>query len=228
MTTIDIALLNASHYPEQTRGNFSREIDAELTEYQVRHDELPSSFEFDGAIVSGSVDSVYADKDWIDELVEWTNAALERGKPFLGICFGHQLLAHALGGTVEAMGEHEVGYQMVERVGESRLLAGLDDQFVICQGHSDTITELPPSVRLIAENEYGIQGFEGDGVFSMQGHPEYDRAMAELTVDHFESVLTESEAREAHETITDERVAKAEETKLLFDNFLEIVLETAE
>ena len=218
----EFALLNASHYADQTQRNFDRSMDASLCEYRVREEGPPEGHDFAGAVITGSVDSVYDDKAWICNLLEWTKDAIDQGQPLLGICFGHQVIATALGGKVESMGEHEVGYRPVRRVGESRLLDGVSDEFTICHGHSDTVTEVPDGARVIAENDYGVQGLEAGPVFTMQAHPEYDREMAITTVDHYESILTEAEAERAWGTITDENVAAAEEPKRIFENFTAI------
>lgn len=222
MTESQFGLINASHYPEQTRGNFERSVDGSLEVYEVRNEDLPNILSHDGTIITGSVDAVYNNKEWISDLLDWTAEAIERNHPVLGICFGHQVVATVLGGTVDSMGEHEVGYRPVKRVGESRLLEGIREEFMICHGHSDTVIEFPPEASLIAENDYGVQGIEQENAFGIQAHPEYNRDMAVTTVEHYESILTDKEAEQAWDTITRENVKSAETAKRIFENFIQI------
>ena len=174
MTRLRVAFCNAAHDDENTVRNFRRELDADLAEFDANSRQLPPSFDFDAVVITGSRSSVYADEEWIDDLVEWTGEAHEHGIPILGICFGHQVLAAALGGTVEHMGEYEIGYREIEQTAESSLLAGVDERFTVFTTHQDSVVELPPDAEAFAENEYGNHGFRIDQSFGLQFHPEYD------------------------------------------------------
>lgn len=218
MTRPRIALINTSYNSFNTRRNFRRELDADLVEYDLTEGDVPDRFDIDGFVVTGSRASVYWDEQWIDDLRPWTETALDRGIPALGICFGHQFLADTLGGEVEDMNEYELGYRTVRRTGESRLLDGLPTEFTAFTTHSDRVRELPPGARLIAENEYGIQGFETENVLSVQFHPEYDMRTAREVTAGKESVPEEFVA-EVLADITEETYGKACETKRLFQNF---------
>lgn len=214
-----IALLNAAHDGAETRRNFFREVDADLEEYDVTNHELPDSLGFDACIITGSRASVYWDRSWIAELKEWVGLAVRSGMPFLGICFGHQLLASVLGGSVKHMGEYEIGYRQVEHDGECPLFEGIDDEFTVFTTHSDCVTRLPPGARRIAKNDYGIHGFRKENVFAVQFHPEYDTAMAERVTNGKDELSGERRQR-VLSGITDENYAAASEAKLVFDNFV--------
>ncbi|QCC51465.1 type 1 glutamine amidotransferase [Halapricum salinum] len=216
-----IALLNAAHAAADTRRNFEREVDAELVEFHAPSGELPSSFAFDGCVVTGSSASVYWDKPWIGRLKEWVGEAVEAGLPFLGICYGHQLLANVLGGQVEAMGEYEIGYRTIHRTDESRLLAGIDEDFTAFTTHSDHVRRAPPGATVFARNDYGIHGFRKGRVFAVQFHPEYDREMARTVTEGKD--LDDERIDAVLEGITGENYRAACETKQLFDNFLAFV-----
>jgi GMP synthase (glutamine-hydrolysing) len=217
MDRLRIALLNGSR-DANTPKNFRRELDADLVEFDV-HKEIPDSFDFDAAVVTGSRASVYRDEPWIDTLKEWVGTAVERGMPVLGVCFGHQVLAEALGGTVEDMGEYEIGYREVE--GDGVLFGDGDDSMTVFTTHSDTVTELPPGAHQIAENDYGIHGFRVNNAFGVQFHPEYDMETAR-TVTRGKD-LPDERIERVLDGITEENYAKACEAKGLFENFTEQV-----
>ncbi|ELY78756.1 type 1 glutamine amidotransferase [Natrinema pallidum] len=218
-----IAVLNAAHRDENTTRNFRRELDGSLAEFDATDGTVPDDFDYDGVVVTGSRSSVYWDDDWMRPVKEWVGEAIDRGIPFLGVCWGHQLLAEVLGGTVEDMGVYEVGYSEIEHTGESRLFDGIDETFLSFTSHSDAVTALPPGADPLAANDYSNHGFRKDRVFGVQFHPEYDAKTArelvgrkDLSDDRRESILAE---------ITDENYRRSCEAKLVFDNFLEFVRE---
>jgi len=213
-----LALLVASFEDAATRRNFRRELDADLAEFAVRDGQLPPEFDFDGVVITGSKASAYWDEEWIDATTEWVREAHERGLPILGVCFGHQLLAAALGGRVEAMDGFEIGYRGVERTADTPLFEGLDREFTTFTTHGDTVAELPPGAEAIAENDYGNHGFRVGHAFGVQFHPEYDRDTAE-SVTRGKEFLGEERIQRVLEGITEESYAAACETKQLFDNF---------
>lgn len=217
-----LALLNAASEPGKPRRNFRRELAADLVEYHVWDGQFPEDPDVDGVVVTGSEASVYWEDPWIDRTVDWVRDALDRGLPTLGVCFGHQLVATALGGEVSDMGEYELGYREINHDGDP-LFAGVDDPFLSFTTHSDTVAELPAGARQIAENDYGVQAFRTDTAVGVQFHPEYDRETAvwvterkDLPPEHIERVLA---------GITDDALDRSAQTKLVFDNFLEEYVE---
>lgn len=217
------AVLDASHGDRSTKRNFRRELDASLAEFDVTNGQLPEGFEYDGVVVTGSRSSVYWEEPWIGPTKEWLSEAIEREIPCLGICYGHQLLADVLGGTVEGMGAYEIGYNTVTHTGDSRLFSGIDEEFLVFTTHSDAVTELPPGAEALAENEYSNHGFRKDHVFGVQFHPEYDmETAAQLTR---RKDLTEERREAVLSGITEENYAAACQAKRVFENFTEYVTE---
>ncbi|MFB6073910.1 MAG: type 1 glutamine amidotransferase [Haloarculaceae archaeon] len=223
--SLRIALLNAAHDGDGNRRNFRRELDASLVEYDVTERDLPETFAFDACVLTGSRASVYWDEPWIDDLREWVRAAVDRGLPFLGVCYGHQLLADALGGTVEPMDEYEIGYRTVEHDGSSPLLDGVPEAFTVFTTHSDRVTELPPGAEAFAENDYGLHGFRKGDVFAVQFHPEYDRETAREVTEGKDDQLPEERIETVLDGVTAENYRAACEAKRLFDNFTDYVRE---
>jgi GMP synthase (glutamine-hydrolysing) len=224
-----LALLVAAHDGDSTRRNFRRELDADLVELDA-HDPLPPVEErdVDGIVVTGSRSSVYWDDPWIADLVEWVRVAVEDyDLPALGVCFGHQTLATALGGRVEHMGDYEIGYREIDRTGADPVLAGLDDRFLAFTTHQDAVVEIPPGATPIAENDYGVQGFRAGRAWGVQFHPEYDldtaERIAEKKRDH--EMLTSAEIDAVLTGVTPENYDRACGAKRLFENFLGVVRE---
>ena len=220
-----LALLNAAHDGADTRRNFRRELDADLVEFHCPSGDVPDTFAFDGCVVTGSRASVYWEdaEPWIADLKAWVGEAIDRGLPFLGVCFGHQLLADVLGGRVADMGEYEIGYRAVTHSGDSRLFDGVDASMTVFTTHSDRVVELPPGAELIAENDYGVHGFRAGRVFAVQFHPEYDTATAESVTRGKD--LPEETIQRVLDGIHADNYSAACEAKQLFDNFTDYVLE---
>jgi GMP synthase (glutamine-hydrolysing) len=211
-----IALLNASYDDSNTARNFGRELDGDLSVFSAVDRELPTSYEFDAVVVTGSRASVYEEEPWIADARDWVAGALDRGLPALGICWGHQLLADVLGGTVEPMGEYELGYRTVRHTGAD-IFEGVPEAFTVFTTHSDAVTELPAGADRIAENEYGIQGFRHGNVYGIQAHPEYDPETAE-TVTRGKD-LPEERIESVCAGITESAYDEAKAAKRVFDNF---------
>ncbi|MEY3357608.1 MAG: hypothetical protein RIR87_667 [Actinomycetota bacterium] len=92
--------------------------------------------------------------------------AMQRGVPIFGICYGAQLIAHALGGTVTRSHTPEVGWHVVSSTAYPDLLSG-----TWLQWHYDVFT-LPSSLQSVAVNDVGPQAMLGRRVFATQFHPE--------------------------------------------------------
>jgi GMP synthase (glutamine-hydrolysing) len=222
-----LALIDASLGTSRPKRNFRREIEAPLTVYDVNEGDRPppvgeapstESAPFDAAIISGSQSSVYDDhRPWIQDLRSWVSGALADGLPILGVCWGHQLLAQVLGGTVRG-GTYELGYVSVCQEQADPLWAGLPDPFTAFATHSDHVVELPPDADLLASNETGVQAFRQDHAYGVQFHPEYDRHTARAMIRA--KSLPEESLQAARDTCTDENVRAAQTTTQVLDNFL--------
>jgi GMP synthase (glutamine-hydrolysing) len=221
-----VAVLDASVGDTPAERNIRRELDADVEVFKLSEGAFPppvsgAAWDYDGVVVSGSQTSVYDDLDWIHGATEWVRRAHAADVPMLGICWGHQFLAQALGGRVVDMGEYEIGYRTVEKRGEDRIFEGIAREFTSFETHSDRVAELPPGASTLATNEYGIQAFRLGSTYGLQFHPEYDRQTVEWVVEGKE--FTDERIRSLKDGITDETVAAAEEAKRVFENFLAIV-----
>lgn len=220
-----IALLNAAHDAEDTRRNFRRELAADLEEFHCPAGEIPDSVQYDGFVVTGSRASVYWDREWIDQLTRWVGSAIDAGLPALGVCYGHQLLADVVGGTVEDMGTYEIGYRTVEHDGESQLLAGISESMTVFTTHSDRVIDLPSAADVFARNDYGIHGFRMGNVHGVQFHPEYDIPTATAVTEGKADHLSAERIQQVLDGIHEENYQAACQAKQLFDNFLGYVVD---
>jgi GMP synthase (glutamine-hydrolysing) len=220
-----VAVVDASLGDTPAERNLTREIDAATTVYRASEGAQPppatAAGGYDGVVISGSQTSVYEDRDWIHALTDWIRGVHRADVPVLGVCWGHQFLAQALGGRVVDTGEYELGYRTVQRRGDDPLFAEMPASFTAFQTHSDRVAELPDGAVELARNDYGLQAFRLGSSYGVQFHPEYDRQTAEWVVGNKD--LSDERLQAVHDTITDDAVAAARETARVFDNFLAVV-----
>ena len=220
MTRLRFALLNAAQTDGNTRRNFRRELDADLAEFDAANGRLPDHTDFDGVVVTGSRSSVYWDDAWIPSLIEYVADAADAGVPVLGVCYGHQVLAEALGGRVAGMDGFEIGYNDVRRRGDDELFDGVGEEFTAFTTHGDTVVDLPPSATLLAENDHGVHAFRDGHCWGVQFHPEYDIDTARDVTDGKRERLGDARVDAVLEDITPDAYDAACEAKGIFDNFV--------
>ena len=158
--------------------------------------EAPGSFEeYSGTIVTGSPAMVTDNAPWSVASGEWLCRALQAGHKILGVCYGHQLLAQALGGKVGFLPYgRDVGTHPVTMVpGQPRhpLLPDLPASFTINVTHCQTVTEVPASGTVLASNENDPHQLisYGDNVITTQFHPEFDA----LTTQRYTDIMVGTE-----------------------------------
>lgn len=156
----------------------------ELTVLDMPHGEKPGDpADWDGVVVTGSPAMVSDRESWSEEAAAWLAKAVEAGIPVLGVCYGHQLLAHALGGSV---GYHpqgrETGTKIVELFAEAEhdpLFKALPKRFNAQLTHKQSVLSLPPGAVLLGQSDFEPhQAFRvGDCAWGVQFHPEFTDAI---------------------------------------------------
>jgi GMP synthase (glutamine-hydrolysing) len=138
---------------------------------------LPGPRDADAFVLTGSSSSVTERAPWMLHCEALIRDIVAAGRPMLGICFGHQLIAQALGGEVKRnpLGR-EMGTMRVERLADDPLFAGLPRSFDIHGTHVDAVVKLPPGGEVLATTPRDpVAAFRvGARVKGVQFHPEFD------------------------------------------------------
>lgn len=151
-------------------------------EYRVirpdRHDPLPAIGGICGAIISGSWAMVTDRLAWSEETAQWIRRAYALHLPLLGVCYGHQLIAHALGGVVadNPLGS-ERGLQLIQLAEHSTapLLTAFPGRFSAWLSHQQTVLRPPEGASVLAfsaRDACQILRYS-DTAYSVQFHPEF-------------------------------------------------------
>lgn len=142
-------------------------------------DRLPEFHQVNGIVITGSHAMVTERHDWSEYSAEWLQIAAQKQIPTLGICYGHQLMAYALGGSVAYMPDgREVGTLPVTLQPAAQgdfLLRDLPQNVWVQLSHRQAVMELPPdAVWLASSDRVPFEAFRyGDRVWGMQFHPEF-------------------------------------------------------
>jgi len=170
----------------------------DLRIYDVTAGEFPEATdECPAWMTSGSRFSAYDDVNWITQTGEFIAELARERRPHVGICFGHQLTALALGGRVErAPVGWGVGVRHFDLVGAAPWIDPDACGFDILMSHQDQVVELPEGAELLASAEYcPVGGYRvADHVFCVQGHPEFVPPLSATLIERRRSVVGDDTA----------------------------------
>jgi GMP synthase-like glutamine amidotransferase len=150
----------------------------ELVDFKVQKGEYPNLADgFDGYICCGSASSVYDAETWIPPLLNFVKNLTIKDGPMVGICFGHQLIAQALGGRVE---KAKTGWGLGNKTGN--VLHSMPWMFPslktadLLYSHQDQVVQLPKNSQLLISTEHCPNAaFMIENRFlAIQGHPEFE------------------------------------------------------
>jgi GMP synthase-like glutamine amidotransferase len=172
----------AGDYPELFAGVLGRaEID--LVRYDLDADRFPSHVdECDGWLLSPSRCSVYDGHPWIGAAEELLRELLVKERPYVGICFGHQLIAQALGAPVaRAADGWQVGVHDYEIVSTHPWMVPMHSSVALIASHEDQVMAVPEGSELLARGAgCPIAGLTiGERAWTLQPHPEFVPELAD-------------------------------------------------
>lgn len=190
-----IGILNAYHFDPDDAGyqlDYSRlffefvqqvfpDKKNSITEFKVGQGQFPQSVhDCEIWFITGSPKSVYEDLPWIHRLTAFVQELHRRKIKTVGICFGHQLIAHALGGKVArsplgwGVGVRSFAMRTKKNWMRTQQLSD-PNKVALLFSHQDQVEILPPEAELLAEDEFcKYQMLQiGEHIMTMQGHPEF-------------------------------------------------------
>lgn len=150
---------------------------------------LPDPAEPRAVVVTGSSALVTDRAAWSERTGRWMVEVVRRGTPTLAICYGHQLLADALGGEVGPnVNGREMGAIDVELTDEGRaepIFEGLPEMLRVSSSHRECVRRLPPGARRLATNgsELNQAYAVGERTWAVQFHPEWDHEVIRAYVE---------------------------------------------
>jgi len=199
-----IGILQTGHCPDDFRGQygnydefFKRFLagnDFEYATYAVLDGVFPDdSRDMDGWIITGSKYGVYEDHDWISRLESFLQDTFAAAVPIVGICFGHQILAQALGGKVEKFdGGWSVGV-------ESYTFDGHSEDAQLIAWHQDQVVEPPAAASVVGTSgfcRYAALAY-GDRAYTIQPHPEFEAGFVAGLIQSRSGILPQDVANKA-------------------------------
>lgn len=183
-----LLIVQAGHAPDSLRARFGdfdhwfrlglRVAPARLRSIDVQAGEtLPSPHTCAGAVITGSAAMVTEHARWSEDTAAWIRSAMDAELPLFGVCYGHQLMAHALGGRVDALpGGREIGDRTVNLTdAEHPLFASLPDVWPAHHTHVQAVLVTPPNTTVLAtsvRDPHQVLGYSPCAI-STQFHPEF-------------------------------------------------------
>lgn len=191
---LNIILIQCGHIPDNLQsisGDFpdifhrffsAHEPQIQLDVYDATLGELPAeNVKTDGFLFSGSAHSAYENEKWILQTKSFIRELYRKRRKMVGICFGHQIIAESLGGSVKRSSKGwGVGVQSVTITKQTSWMVPAAMKCNVLVSYQDQIETLPPGAIVLGRNSHCrhfIYAIE-DLVLGIQGHPETEKTFA--------------------------------------------------
>jgi len=161
-------------------------------------DALPDVHAVAGAIITGSWAMVTDKADWSERTAGWVREMVAAERPLLGVCYGHQLMAHALGGTVDYHPSGpEVGCHPIAVAASARddpFFSGLPETFDAFLTHEQSVLVPPPGATVLGRSDHDAHQIlrYGPKAVSVQFHPEFTPALMAACIQRRSNWLKEN------------------------------------
>lgn len=212
-----IGLLLCDDVPEDGQprfGNYHRmfqqgihKVDPsmDLTAYDAYKGILPTApTDYDGYIISGSAASVFEDLPWIEPLMEFVRRCQSEQVKMAGICFGHQLIAHALGGKAERSDNGwGFGIHRAAITDTPEWLETQNKNYDLIVIHQDQVVDLPSGFNTLASNDFCPHSMisDNDVMLGIQGHPEFSKEYCAYRAEARRELIGENKYQETLELL---------------------------
>jgi GMP synthase (glutamine-hydrolysing) len=186
-----VLIIRTGQAPENIRarhGDFPHwfRLGAQLMPHQLHvidvaaGEALPAPHDVSGALITGSAAMVTERAPWSERTAGWIRNAMDVDLPLLGVCYGHQLMAHALGGRVDYLpGGREIGTLPIELLPgaeQDPLAAHLPAKFRAHTTHEQSVLDVPKEAQVLARSARDPHHLlrYGRSAISVQFHPEFN------------------------------------------------------
>lgn len=195
---------------QMVRQLITNNCDTELPEivnFPIIHNIFPEDIsEFSGFLITGSASGVYEDDPWIAKLLDVIVEIVDAEIPLVGICFGHQAIAKALGGeVVKSPKGWGLGIREVGMTDEGQSLPDGEACLKLIYVHQDQVVKLPKdAVRLAGDEFCPNASFKiSDKILTFQGHPEFTPSYVHELYDALEPRVGAEKAAQAHKSMSE-------------------------
>lgn len=182
---------------------FIRGMNLKKDQYQIfdvtKNSKFPDKTKYSGILITGSPANITEKHEWIDRTSSWI-IEKNHNTPILGVCFGHQLLAHAFGGEVDFHPKGmEIGHTSIKMQisgVHDELFSFLPHDFDSYVVHSQTVTKLPENAVVLASNQFDKhQGVRyAHKIWGTQFHPEYtEDTITEYILAYWDKIIKQNQ-----------------------------------
>ncbi|WP_027577546.1 type 1 glutamine amidotransferase [Bradyrhizobium sp. WSM1743] len=148
-------------------------------------DALPDPGKLEAVLITGAAAGVYDGLDWIAPMEDFVRKAYANKTPMVGVCFGHQLIAQALGGIVRKSEKGwGIGRHVYQVLPENGVVEG--ETIAIAASHQDQVIEAPNDALTILSSDFTPHAgllYANGTTLTVQPHPEFDVAFAQVCCD---------------------------------------------